>query len=191
MCGSSSAKQERASAQDIALAEQAVAQDGIAQELFEPLELEAIRQSDDPHRLAMEKLRLKGNVNADLAQASGSLRGLDPSSGRGGEELSEHALQLGAAQSSGSVDAGVAAQGLQDARRVNVARTGQGLARDVISGLADTAGLAGARARSKVEADFTKSSARSAAAGKLAGTAIGVAGDKESRQTFSSNVRKL
>lgn len=167
-------------AQEIAMAEAALQDQRMFEEVFLPQEIEAIRAADDPRQEALDRIQLRAMANADVNQAGRANieagRGVAGMTGFGGGQakmaLSGAGDSVALAESSALTGADLEAQRRTDLRRINVANTGQGLRSQQMLQLSQGAQRSNARAISKLERDAMMQGAKMRAAGDLAGAAI-------------------
>jgi len=190
------APEQRASAQEKALAQIAVRKDQRHEEAFRPLEQAAISEldtADAGKRSAM----VAGRQNADLEQQAASSKAVglraDATAGTfgSGATTSRGFRRAGAAESGRTAiktGADQTARDSIDADTLNVIKTGQGMARQTQSALTGAARRANLTARSELDAQALKDQARANAVGEVATAAV-VAGKSAYDKAFGNTVK--
>lgn len=180
--GSSKAEEPRPSAQDIALADRAAADDRIYVQQFMPLEVFEIEQFRDPAVRQFNRDIIAGRISADVAaeerkaraaaittaQSSGTKLG----SGANASALSRTSDAVAHAVNSGKIEASQEARNIQDAEGLSVLRTGNDLGRGNTQSLADAARRETYSATDRLRNETELSSVRAKALGDIASVAV-------------------
>lgn len=185
MGSSSKPKKQKPSAQDIALAEKAIADTQVFEEYYLPLEQQAIADVSGP---TGEKLRadqqklLAGRTNADLAATEQEARqgslARTLSSGNAIDSTSaidsENKLGTNVAEATSAVntDAATTARNNQDLERLGVIRTGRDVNRNAQSALVTSARMANSRATNKLQNKMLTDQAKTQALGQVVSAAV-------------------
>lgn len=196
---SSSSDEQRPSAQDIALAERAAADDRNYTQQFMPLEVFEIEQFRDPAVRQQNRDIIAGRISADVAaqemesrqaglqaaQASGT--GL--ASGANQTAIDRTSDAVASAVSRGQIEAEQGARDIQDQEGISVLRTGNDLARGNTSNLASAARRENFTASNRLRLEAEASAQRAKALGDIASVAIVGGADAWSRGR-NANVKK-
>jgi hypothetical protein len=143
MCKDGAGKNQKPSANDIALARAGGYYDQVFTQDFLPLEVQEIEQWRDPAVRGVNQGLLAGRMNADTAvaereafaanRALAAAKGVDLTSGQGVVGIDDTGGLAARGLADANIDASRAARGISDSEGLGILRTGQGLAKGVVN----------------------------------------------------------
>lgn len=196
--GNSKSSEPRPSAQDVALAQRAAADDRVYVQQFMPLEVFEIEQFRDPAVRQQNRDIIAGRINADVALEERKARvaaisaaqhsGGTLDSGANAVSLSRVSNAVAQASNEGNIEAEQGARNIQDAEGLSVLRTGNDLGRGVTASLADAARREQYVSSERLRGEIEVSAARAKALGDIASVAI-VGGADAWRRGRNANIK--